>query len=290
MTTAYSLDALAVAMTRVSTLVMAVLEAGRGDKDRALDIMRVISAAGTDPSPENAEFQDVAAAAAALELMLADFAGRAEVVDNILRTPYNDPRGLALQLRVALEDYERVAGNVAAAAIAWGDEALRGPGLKQECIASLMATGLSRTNAQKEVTAHPRYAEHKEKLDQLLRVKYDAETAATVAKTRLETLQEIGRCLRAGARAEVTDRLMAMGDAMFRRGRARPEAPEPASGGKIAVLLRPVDIQVLNQTAAYFDNVLSIGANQRAAFANWLFYLAGNARDGYTPPDVSPLE
>lgn len=125
------------------------------------------------------------------------------------------PRGLddmVTMLLVALGDYERVSARVGKAAIAWGDESLKGPALKAECIAELMlphaehnphGQAVSRSRAEGMVTGHPRYAAHKERLDECARGKHDAETAADVAKVRVDTLREVSKAMR----KSVTERM-----------------------------------------------------------------------------------
>jgi hypothetical protein len=115
---------------------------------------------------------------------------------------------IARDLRDALDEFVRVSANVSTAAQAWGDEALCGPSLRAQCVAELMGAesdfnpngqAMSRNAADKSVTAHPIYAAHKEKLDELVRHKYDAETAASVAGVRCTVLTEISANLRTSA-------------------------------------------------------------------------------------------
>lgn len=173
--------------------------------------------AGTPtPPPVDALGQDVVdemralyGAACAVRESIADAEQLGAVVDFALTDP---PRGLddmATLLLVALAEYARVTAAVGKAAMAWGDEALTGPALKAECIAELIlpnaahnphGQGVSRSRAEGMVTAHPRYAMHKERLDDLARGKHDAETAEAVARVRVETLREVSKAMRASAR------------------------------------------------------------------------------------------
>lgn len=105
--------------------------------------------------------------------------------------PADAPPVTPADVLAALMEYERVTAAVGTAAKAWGDEALKGPALKAECITRMVADGMSRNVAEKSVTADAVYSAHKERLDELVRGKYDAETAADVAKTRLVTLRDI---------------------------------------------------------------------------------------------------
>lgn len=133
--------------------------------------------------------------------LLDDLAQLGAIVDYVLA---DVPRGLddiAAQLLTALAEYERVAGKVKAAAVEWGDAVLLGPSAKADALAQLMhptdgSAALSRTAAEKAVTAHPVYAEYREQVDALLRVKYDRETDAATARLRVETLREVSAAMR----------------------------------------------------------------------------------------------
>jgi hypothetical protein len=159
----------------------------------------------TEPIPLPIDETDIAAGltvtAAQLSATLTDLHELARVTEFALR---DRPRGLddiVTQLLVALAEFERASADVTRAAVAWGDEALTGPALKQECLAELVAGGKSASAAKDAVTAHPRYAAHKERLDALLREKYDAETAQTTAKTRVHVLQEVAAVMRTAVEA-----------------------------------------------------------------------------------------
>lgn len=109
------------------------------------------------------------------------------------------PRGLddiVTQLLVALAEFERASAAVGDIAKRWGDEALTGPALKQECMAAMISEGMSRSAAKDAVTSHPRYAQHKERLDDMARAKHDAETAQTTARVRVGVLQEVAAVMR----------------------------------------------------------------------------------------------
>jgi hypothetical protein len=159
----------------------------------------------TEPIPLPIDETDIAAGltvtAAQLSAAPTELREMAHVTEFALR---DRPRGLddiVTQLLVALAEFERASADVTRAAVAWGDEALTGPALKQECLAELVAGGKSASAAKDAVTAHPRYAAHKERLDALLREKYDAETAQTTAKTRVHVLQEVAAVMRTAVEA-----------------------------------------------------------------------------------------
>jgi hypothetical protein len=112
------------------------------------------------------------------------------------RAPLAD---ISARLYNALAEFERVSADVGTAAKAWGDEALTGPALKAECMADLITLGRSRNAAEKEVTGTEKYGAYRERLDELARKKHDAETAADVARVRVNVFLELSASARTAA-------------------------------------------------------------------------------------------
>lgn len=193
---------------RVARLVAVALVSTKGDASADTLVGIILDGLGiapadraTDPLPHVDDVVDALdATAKAVGETVEQLGLIAGLFDFVLA---ERPRGfddMQIQLFAAMAEYERASAAVGYVAQAWGDEALRGPAWKQECITALMERDkISSTKAEAQITAYPPYAEHKQRLDTLLRAKYDAETTRDVAHVRVRTLGDISKVMVAAA-------------------------------------------------------------------------------------------